>query len=536
MTVMGGGSRSNGEYWTWHLQRTDAGQSFAIRDVVGLMGQDMGGWFEQMEAMAAGGNTSNYFYHFHLDPREGEAFTPEQLKIAVATALENLGLEDQPYFLVEHDKEGRSPHFHCIVLRVDLDTGKAISDSKNFAIHTRTADQLEELFGHERTSREQGPDGPNPKGYEVKRGRETGIDPKAVAAELKDLWRQTDTGQAFAAAVEDRGYILADGDRGFVVIDRAGDLHSVPRRLNLRAAQVNARMADIDLDAIPTVAEARALARERAAENEKRDEPRDAPSLPVQQQDKKHSPGAIENIVEELAETLHPRPAEKQAPSPAPEYVPIQTREASLFERMAQKAADVLGFLRGDRTVAESIDPLARLAQSQPAQVPAAAADPAGIKRVATEVIEAAEKAAPAVEQLATVAATIIEHRPAEAELSAFERQTAERFEVLRAAPADDLLIREGIDWQARQTGTPFLAETRQGGEPTAFERATQEAFEATRDNGGEPVTGDGSSFWRRARSAIAKSAQWVRDTARNFVDRLRHQRDRGHDDHERER
>ena len=541
MTIIAGGSRSGARFWTWHLQRTDGGQSVDVRDTVGLIGQDMAGWFAQMEAMSAGGNTTNYFYHFNINPREDEAYTPEQLKVAVETTLENLGLDGQPYFLVEHDKDGRSPHYHCIVLRVDLDSGKAISDSHNYAIHMRTADELEERFGHERTKRGRGPDGPNPKGYEVQRGQETGIDPKTVAVELKALWHQCDTGKAFAAAIEERGYILAKGDRAFVVVDPGGDEHSLGRRVGAKAAEVRARMAAIDREALPTVTEARALARERADKREDRDDQRDASSLPVRH-DRKHSPGALESIAEELVETLWP-PAAEKPPSQVPEYSPIVRAQPSLFERLAQKAADAIRSLRNEPTAAESVDPLAQPAQ--PLSGPDA--EPATFERAAREFIKGAKDAAPIAEQLAIVAADVIDHRPADAahfvaqpEFSAFEKLTAERFEALRAVPGDGLFMHDAIDWQARETGTPFLPEPVAGAQPTAFERATQEAFAATRDNGGEPVTGDGSSFWSRARSAIAdaydRAAGWVRETARDFVGRLLERRERGPDDHGRER
>ena len=533
MTIIAGGSRSGARFWTWHLQRTDGGQSIAVRDAVGLMGQDMAEWFEQMEAMAAGGRTENYFYHFHLSPREEEALTPEQVRVAVATTLENLGLDGQPYFLVEHDKDGRSPHFHCIVLRVDLDTGKAISDSHNYAIHMRTADQLEQRFEQERTRRGRGPDGRNPKGYEVQRGKETGIDPKDVAAELKELWQEADTGQAFAAALDERGYILADGDRGFVVIDQAGGLHSVARRVGARLAEVNARMADIDLETVPSVAEARAHARERAAERQDRQEVPE-PDLPAAADSREKSPSTVSGHAQgtvpdipaaargrEQSQLLvtdpePPAAEQKRPPPPAPEYSPIALRRPSMFGRLAQKAAGLIGLVRGNR-VAESVDPPAQRSQPDAAEGP-----PPAVAAAVREPVPAA---------------SVTPHRPVQEELSPFDRMTAARFEALRAAPGEDgHFTGEAIDWQAREMGTPFLGPISQGEHATPFDRMTGEAFAATRDNGGEPVTTDGSSFWNRARAAIADAWEWVRDTARSFVGRLLQQRERGPNERGRER
>jgi hypothetical protein len=397
MTIIAGGSRCNGRYFGWHLQRTDRGQTVAVRDVVGLMGENMHDWFEQMEAMAAGGNTTNFFYHFSLSPREDEPFTDEQRKVAVATALENLGLEDQPYFLVEHGgKDGRSPHYHCIVLRVDLDTGKAISDSHN--------------FGHEHTERGRGLDGPNPKGYEVQRGQETGIDPKDVKAELTALYRQCDTGQAFAAALEERGYVLARGDRRpFVIVDPAGDDHAVGRRsIGVTAAEIHARMADLDRDALPSVQEARALARERAAERDA--SARDASPLPADPAARRDDKG-VEPIAQEPAHAVTDPITEQKQPPAAD--VPEPSKDAST-----------------------------------PKPEP-----PTGFDRLAHDMIAAAEKAAPAL--LAATEVLAAEEHPQEVsrELTAFERIAEKLTQAMRAWGGEPS-VSDSLDWLARQITT----------------------------------------------------------------------------------
>lgn len=477
MTVIAGGSRCNSRYFSWHLMRTDRGQTVAVRDVVGLMGDDIRGWFEQMEALAEGGRTKNVFYHFSLSPRAGEAFTPEQEKVAVVTALENLGLEDQPYFVIKHGgKDGRPDHYHCIALRVDLDTGKAISDSHNYDIHMRTATQLEKLFGHDLTERGRGPDGPNPKNYEVQRGKESGINPYDVKAELTELWRQCDTGQAFAAALEDRGYILARGDRrDFVVIDPAGDDHSLARRIGgAKAAEIRARMAGVDRDALPSVDEARALARERAGEGDW------AAHEAEKTEREERPPGSFGVLATEPAiEEARAAATKKERPSPAvareapPPVVPVP--ELSLFERVAEELVHILKPDTGP-TVAE-----AALGGDEPV-------------------------------------------------LSPFERMTRDRFEAVRENGGDDRFIAEGIAWRLRQGDTPALPDVPPDPALSPFDRAVWERQSATRDNGGEPVTANGESFWRRAVELIAnayeRAMEWVKETAQDFAARLRQERD----------
>jgi len=76
------------------------------------------------------------------------------------------------------------------------------------------------------------------------------------------LWQQSDSGSSFKAALESNGYLLCKGDRrDFVIIDPAGDDHSLTRRIaGAKAAGVRERLSDIDRDALPTVAEGRAKA------------------------------------------------------------------------------------------------------------------------------------------------------------------------------------------------------------------------------------------------------------------------------------
>ena len=85
---------------------------------------------------------------------------------------------------------------------------------------------------------------------------------------VRALAESTDSGKAFAAAIEERGYILASGDRrDFCVVDHAGDAHSLARRLDgVKAKDMRERMADVDRDSLPSVTKARAQQREATRE------------------------------------------------------------------------------------------------------------------------------------------------------------------------------------------------------------------------------------------------------------------------------
>ena len=95
------------------------------------------------------------------------------------------------------------------------------------------------------------------------------IDPKEMKAEITELWQQSDGGRAFQAAIEEKGYLLAKGDRrDFVLIDPEGDIHSLARRIDgAKAADIRAKMTDLDRDSLMGAKEASAWMKAEA-ENE----------------------------------------------------------------------------------------------------------------------------------------------------------------------------------------------------------------------------------------------------------------------------
>jgi hypothetical protein len=269
--IINGGSRSGGAFFARHLMRADQNERVSVAEIRGLAAQDVRGALREMEAVASGTRCTNYFYHANLNPALGETLTPQQWELAADTLERELGLTGQPRIVVEHEKDGRT-HRHVVWSRIDADSMTAISDSLTYARHERAAREIEQAFGLEAVEsvlvKDRGKERPerNPQDWESFRGQESKLDPKAIKAEVTALWHESDNGQAFAAALHEHGYILAKGDRrDFCIIDRAGDEHSLARRLaGIKAADLRARLVDIDRDQLPTVAAARAMARDAA--------------------------------------------------------------------------------------------------------------------------------------------------------------------------------------------------------------------------------------------------------------------------------
>ena len=258
--VIKGNPAGNVMFWSKHLQREDTNERVTVKEITGVTAGNLQDALWEMKWVAAGSRSQgNFMYQANINPLAHEHLTDAQWREAVDTLEKNLGLEGHQRVVVEHVKEGRQ-HYHVIWNRVDAETMRVADMGGNYRIHTATARELENRFEltrvpdpgqKQRSAREL---------YEYRAADRSGIDPAAVTKEVTALWQSTDSGKAFAAALDQQGYVLCKGDRrDFCIVDRAGDAHSLARRIDgVTVADLRARMSDIDREALPTVLEASA--------------------------------------------------------------------------------------------------------------------------------------------------------------------------------------------------------------------------------------------------------------------------------------
>ena len=267
--IINGNPAGNVGYWSSHLLRDDTNARAEVKEIFGLLAEDVPTALREMQAIAAQSRShGNFLYQANINPQGNEQLTPGQWKEAVDTLEKNLGLSGHQRVVVEHEKGGRT-HQHVVWNRVDVETLRVADMGGNYRIHTATARELESRFDLTPTPTQPALDRkPTLELWELRAAERSGINPATLKDELSELWRSTDSGKAFAAALAARGYVLAKGDRrDFCVIDHAGDAHSLARRLDgVKAAQARERMSDLDRDALPSVAEARATQRETRRE------------------------------------------------------------------------------------------------------------------------------------------------------------------------------------------------------------------------------------------------------------------------------
>jgi hypothetical protein len=264
--IVKGGARRAGAFFAKHLMKAEENERVTITEIKGLYAEDLPEAFRELKALAAGSRGQDFFYHASINPREDERLTPEQWDFAVDRLEQNLGMDGHARFQVEHEKEGRT-HRHIVWSRVDPETMTLANHWRNYEAHDKTRAELEQAFSHEPT-----PPTPEPSqrksreiaDWENFRAAESGIDPKEVKAEVTSLWQRSDSGAAFVGALEHAGYTLCQGDKGYCIIDQAGDVHSLARRIDgVKTAQIRERLSDISLTDLPTVAEASAAVKAR---------------------------------------------------------------------------------------------------------------------------------------------------------------------------------------------------------------------------------------------------------------------------------
>ncbi len=301
--IIKGNARSGAVDLARHLLRADTNELVSVLEIRGTAASDLQGCFREMEGVAAGTRCGRPLYHANIDPARDYVMTDEQWAEAVVELETELGLTDQPRVLVKHVKHGRE-HMHIVWSRVDTDHMRAIPDSHNYRKHETVSRRLEKRFGHEMVQGvhvDRDADTPRPeaefKTAEAQQADRLKIDLRQVKETLTGLWQHTDGAQAFAAALDTEGYILARGDRrDFVVIDPAGGVHALARRLDgVKTADVRARLEPI-ADILPSADQARADFKQRRAARAESNQPENQPPAstdnePVRQQADAPEPG-----------------------------------------------------------------------------------------------------------------------------------------------------------------------------------------------------------------------------------------------------
>jgi hypothetical protein len=286
-----GNQRGGGRQLATHLLNGFDNEKVEVAELRGAVARDLHGAFNEWFAQSKATRATKYLYSLSISPDlQKYDLTREQYLDFIARTERSLKLVGQPRAIVFHVKKGRE-HAHVVWSRIDPDAGKAVHLAHDRLKLRRVAQDF---------AREHGlplPENMRP-GYRKDRYKDkakrsnhaekqqeerSGVPKEERMAAIGAAWGNSTDGPSFVRDLEERGYFLARGDRrGHVVIDRAGDIHSLSNQLGkgITAKMMRERLGDEYAPAnLPDIDTVRARLKEKEAPKEPRqNEPEQQPA------------------------------------------------------------------------------------------------------------------------------------------------------------------------------------------------------------------------------------------------------------------
>ncbi|WP_395173533.1 relaxase/mobilization nuclease domain-containing protein [Roseibium alexandrii] len=232
-----------------HLLNDRDNDHVELHDVRGFVADDLRGALTEAYAISKGTQCKQYLFSVSLSPPQEAYVEIEAFENAAKRIEEKFGLTDQPRAIVFHEKEGRR-HAHVVWSRIDADSMTAINLPH---FKTKLKDLSRELYlDHDwdlpNGLRHDG--GQSPLNFtmaEWQQAKRTKLDPREIKQSFRQAWDQSDGVKGFQAALADKGYFLAKGDRrGYVALNIDSEVFSVPRWLGMKTKEVKDRLGDPD--------------------------------------------------------------------------------------------------------------------------------------------------------------------------------------------------------------------------------------------------------------------------------------------------
>ena len=245
--ILKGSQRAGGGQLAAHLLNERDNDHVTLGELRGFAADNLHGAFKEAQAVASGTRCKQYLFSLSLNPPIGADVSEADFERVADEAEKALGLEGQPRAIVFHEKEGRR-HAHVVWSRIDAQEMRAVNLAHFKTKLTALSRELYLEHGWEL------PDGLKPGGLrnplnfsldEWQRAKRQGVDPREIKQAFRDAWNRSDSQKAFANALAEYGYFLAQGGRrGFVALDLNGNVLSVARAAGLKAKEVRAKLGD----------------------------------------------------------------------------------------------------------------------------------------------------------------------------------------------------------------------------------------------------------------------------------------------------
>jgi hypothetical protein len=262
-----GNPHNDGPYLARYLAADSKGNERAeLAELRGFAADNIFDAFALGQLMASGTRCEKPFFHVQVRLPQGEIINREQWQHTADRIERQLGFNGQPRAIVFHLKEGQE-HMHLVWSRIGKEDMKAIDPGLYKNKLKEISRRLEKEMGLQQVKNSRDPEElTQPAAQpEYKQARRLKTNLKEIRETIRECWDISDNGRSFTAALEEKGLILARGDkRDFVVVDHAGGIHALRKSITgASAAYTRNRLSDIDRKKLPAVDQAKAWQRER---------------------------------------------------------------------------------------------------------------------------------------------------------------------------------------------------------------------------------------------------------------------------------
>ena len=255
--ILVGNQRGGAKNLALHLLK-DENDHVDLHELRGFVARDLRGAFNEAYAVSRGTRCKQYLFSCSLNPPATANVKTEDFEKAINRIEAELGLVGQPRAIVFHEKAGRR-HAHCVWSRIRADDMKAVQLSYTRRKLMRIARELYIEHGWTMPRGLSQTKASDPRNFTLadwQQAKRTGQDPRTIKAALQDAWAISDSKAALIRALDERGFKLARGEtKAFVVVDRHGEVYSLPRQIGLKTKEVRTRVGDGD--DLPDVASAK---------------------------------------------------------------------------------------------------------------------------------------------------------------------------------------------------------------------------------------------------------------------------------------
>ena len=255
-----------------HLLNVAENDHITVHEIRGFVADDLAGALREIEAISRGTRCSKFMFSLSLNPPDYADVPIGDFEAAIEEIERKLSLVDQPRIIVFHEKNGRR-HCHVVWSRLmySAHTHHMISiRMSHFKLKLMEVSRLLFLkYGWKMPEGMKRAADRSPWHLTREEHRQAvrlSQDSQTLKMLFKSAWEQSDSKETFIRALEERGFLLARGDRrGFIALDIAGGIYSLTRWIDIGTRELKARLGKPET--LPDIGQAQEFINARMTEN-----------------------------------------------------------------------------------------------------------------------------------------------------------------------------------------------------------------------------------------------------------------------------